>query len=128
MEVGVVDPADRDPQFVIAARDPERTGELYARIFGAAALAKTADGVSLQAGTAAILFQRPDAIRLRLGDVVETSADGSDRMVALALRTRSLDAARRALTAGGIAEVRDEGHRLVVPATQAAGVALTFSE
>ena len=54
--------------------------------------------------------------------------DLSDRMVALALRTRSLDAARRALTAGGIAEVRDEGHRLVVPATQAAGVALTFSE
>lgn len=115
-------------EFVIAAREPERTGALYGRIFGASALARTAGGLALQAGTATVLFLTPEAVRERFGDVVEASAEGSDRMVALSLRTRSREAARRALAAGGIPDVRDDGLHLVVPAAQAAGVALAFSE
>jgi hypothetical protein len=47
-------------------------------------------------------------------------------MVALTLKTRSLQHAAASLASGGVSGVRVEPDRIVVPKDQAAGVALTF--
>lgn len=111
--------------FVIAASDPARSAAVFGRMFGDDALQPIEGGVALDAGDVRVLLLTPDAVARRYGDAAPRQADGTDRMVVLGLRTASLDAARSALQAGGMTAGDHEG-RLVVPATEACGLALTF--
>jgi catechol 2,3-dioxygenase-like lactoylglutathione lyase family enzyme len=113
-------------EFVIAARDPTRTANVYDRMFGPNVLEPVAGGVAFRAGQARVSILDAAAITHRFGAAATLSADGSDRMVALALSTRSLDSVRRCLDRGGISYAPVPGGGIVVAAPSAAGVALTF--
>ncbi len=114
-------------QVIVKARDPQASIALLEKTFGPADVAAIDGGQRLSAGFASIDFLTPQAVRARLGDATETSPNGHDRKVALVLQTRSLDQARQALQAGGIA-FREQAGELVVPASEAFGVALVFTE
>jgi hypothetical protein len=110
-------------EFTIATADPARAAGLFVRLFGAGALQPVDGGLVLATPKAQILLLTPDAVAARYGDAAAVQADGSDRMVALGLRTASLDKTRAAL--GGLA-VADAGGRIIVPARAACGLALIF--
>jgi hypothetical protein len=120
---GVIDVVE----FVIAASDPQKTAELYRSIFGTQFFAEEPGGVVMQAGKANVLFLTPQEVERRLAGAAPASADGSDRMVALALKTGSLSAVERLLADNGVAFSREKD-RIVVPHSEAAGVALSFVE
>jgi hypothetical protein len=113
-------------EFTIATADPARSAAVFGRMFGAAALHPVAGGLSLPTSKAKILFLTPDTVAQHYGGAAPAQADGSDRMVALGLRTASLDAASAALRHGGIADVTEIPGGLVVPASSACGLALAF--
>ena len=79
-------------EFVIAASDPQKTAALYRSIFGDKALSNHSGGVAMQAGNATVSWLTPEAIGRHVAGIAPVSADGSDRMVALVLKTRSLTA------------------------------------
>ncbi|KAA5608398.1 VOC family protein [Rhodovastum atsumiense] len=112
--------------FVIATDLPARDAAPFAQLFGADALAPVAGGLALAAGNAALLLLTPAEIARRYGDAVPSLPTGETRMVALELRVGSLAVARAALAEGGIADVREQPDRVVVPAAVAAGVTLAF--
>lgn len=110
---------------VIAAADPSVLGALFARMFGADAVRRTADGCALALGLAAFDVVTPAALRREFGDAAP-QGDGRDSfMAALTLRTRALDAAAAALSHGAVAFRRD-ADRILVPAAEAFGAALEF--
>jgi hypothetical protein len=113
-------------EFVIVAREPEKTVSTFTRMFEGTTTEQVAGGVSFAAGAARVTILTPDAATARFGDALpELPADGSDRMVALVFRTRSAEEADAALTKGGVEHRPFEGGHLV-PATGAANVALGF--
>jgi len=112
-------------EFAIAAADPARSAAVFGRIFGAAALQPVEGGLALPTAKARILFLTPQAVAQHYGAAAPVQADGSDRMVALGLRTASLDAASAALRRGGIVPAEKPGC-LIVPASSACGLALAF--
>ncbi len=112
---------------VVCATDPATLGTLFARMFSAGSVRRTADGYSLFAGLARIDVVTPGALDAELG-VAAPGADGRDQfMAALTLRTVSLDRAARALQDGGIAAARDS-QSITVAASAAGGVTLVFQE
>jgi hypothetical protein len=107
---------------VIAADDPVAVGTLYRGLFGADCLRPVAGGLSLAMGLARLDILTHAALAAAFG---AAAPEGRGTfMAALGVRTRSLDRAREVL--GELA--RDEGHRLVVAATDAFGLALEFAE
>jgi catechol 2,3-dioxygenase-like lactoylglutathione lyase family enzyme len=115
-------------EFIIAAADPQKTTELYRSIFGAQAVTAMPGGAALRAGHATVLFLTPQEVENRFGeDAAPVSADGTDRMVALTVKTRSLAKVDALLVTSGVAFEREE-ERIVVPHTDAEGVALAFVE
>ncbi len=111
---------------VIAAADPSGPGELFGRMFGADALRPIAGGVALTVGVSRFDIVTPDALRAEFGELAPDSAGRESFMAALVFRTRSLDAAWRAMQDGGIAGVRRENGSVTVPATSACGATLAF--
>jgi hypothetical protein len=109
---------------VIAADDPQALGGLFATMFGAASVRPIEGGCSLAAGLARFDVLTPDAVAAQFGDAVIDSGGRSEYMVALTLRTLSLDIAASALA--GVAGVRPEAGRVLVPAVSAFGGALEF--
>ena len=109
---------------VIAARDPAALGDLFARAFGAASVRPMDGGRTLAAGLARIDVLTPDAVAARFGEAAPDGGLRSEYMAALTLRTLSLEQAAAALA--GIAGVRTEADRVVVPAGAAFGAALEF--
>ena len=114
-------------QAVVEARDPDASIQRLEKIFGAGEVSAIDGGRRLSADNASIDFLTPAAVRAYLGNATETSPNGHDRKVALFLQTRSLDQARQALQAGSIA-FREQNDEIVVPASEAFGVALVFVE
>jgi len=114
-------------QTVVEAHDPGASIKLLEKTFGSTEVVAIDGGWRLSAGDASIDFLTPTAIRARFGDTTETSPNGHDRKVALSLRTRSLTKARQALQAGDIA-FREQNGEIIVPASEAFGVALVFAE
>ena len=112
-------------EFAIAASDPQKTADLYRSIFGAQAVTDVEGGAAMRAGKATVYFLNPDEIERRYAGAAPTSVDGTDRMVALTLKTRALDAVEALFSANEIGFTR-EPDRIVVPHTQAEGVALAF--
>jgi Glyoxalase-like domain len=109
---------------VIAARDPGPLGALFALMFGAAAVRPIEGGCTLATGLARFDIVTPDAVAAQFGDTAPDGDGRAEYMAALTLRTLSLDVAARALA--GIAGIRREAGRLIVPASQAFGTVLEF--
>jgi len=113
---------------VIAAREPEALGALFARMFGEDAVRRIGSGYSLALGLSRFDVITPDALFREFADAAP-AADGREQyMAALTVRTRSLELAAAALGAGRINGVRREADRIVVPATETLGVTLELRE
>ena len=111
---------------VIAARDPARSINLLADVFGPERIVHIDGGQRLQAEGANIDYLLPDAARSAFGDELPTGANYADRKVALVLNTASRTAAHQALERGGIRfRTRPDGVLLTLPG-EAAGVILAF--
>jgi hypothetical protein len=111
---------------VIAARDPSVLGDLFARMFGADAVRPIADGRTLAVGLSRFDVITPEALARDYGDAAPDGGGRADFMAALTFRTRSLDAAARALSAGQVDSRRRDG-RIVVPAAGAFGAMVEFA-
>jgi hypothetical protein len=109
---------------VIAAQHPKPLGALFAQMFGAAAVHDVEGGCTLAAGLARFDMLTPAAVAAQLGDAAPDGGGRSEYMVALTLRTLSLDTAAAALA--GVAGVQREASRVLVPAAAAFGTALEF--
>ncbi len=106
---------------VIAARDPGVLGGLFARMFGADAVQRSAAGCTLLLGLSRFDVVTPEALAAEFG-AGAASAEGRDTfMAALTLKTRSLERAAAAVQVPGVVR---EGGRIVVPASEAFGVTL----
>lgn len=111
--------------FIIAARDPARTAKIYDRMFGPGVLTSTRGGVAFRAGAATVSILGAAELARSFGEAAQPTLDGSDRMVALVLATKSVAETRTHLDRAGIPHAPyDTG--IVVGAEYAAGVALAF--
>jgi hypothetical protein len=113
-------------EFVIASQDPARTASLYERMFGAPLLQQIAGGFSFSAGPATVYVLEPAAVAERFAGAALTSADGTDRMVALVFKVGSLDTPRGVLDAAGI-PFKPYANGIIVSHADAANVALGFT-
>lgn len=114
--------------YVIASPDPAVTAALYDRMFGPGVLDTAGtSGLSFQAGVARVHFVTPTQAEQQFGPV-ETTDDGSERGVALILRTCSLAQTQATLRENDVPwTMRDDGS-LLVSAADAFHVALLFVE
>jgi Glyoxalase-like domain len=112
---------------VIVAEDPETLGTLFRRMFGPAAVGATDDGCALSLGLSRFDVVTPPALWEMFGDAAPDSRGRRDYMAALTIRTTSLDAAERALEAGGVRGIDRIGTSVLVPASEAFGVTIEFS-
>jgi Glyoxalase-like domain len=112
---------------VIAAEDPRVLGGLLGSIFGAHTVRPTDDGCALILGLARFDVVTPMALWEMFGGAGPESRGRSNYMAALTFRTLSLDAAERALEAGGIRGWDRIGTSVLVPASEAFGVTVEFS-
>lgn len=112
---------------VIASQDPEAASAVLARVFNTTELEPIEGGLRLRAGQASVEFLTLDRARAIFGTEIELGPEGADRKVGLELRTRSLQDAARALEANGVPFER-QPESILVPASQAAGVALLLVE
>jgi hypothetical protein len=111
---------------VIAARDPAILGSLFGRMFGPEQVRDSADGCSLIIGLSRFDVITSAALSRQFGDAAPDGGGRDAFMAALTFRTLSLDHAAAALQEGGIAGVRREQGRVLVPAAAAFGAALEF--
>lgn len=111
---------------VIMARDPGVWRSLFERMFGAGAVRAIPGGCALAVGLSVFEVVTLDVLAARFGDARPDAGGRSDMMAALSFRTRSLDQAASALAAGGIAGVRREAGRIIVPAAAAFGATVVF--
>ncbi len=115
-------------EFVIASQEPFRTASLYEQMFGPGLLGLTSGGVAFQAGAARILILDSSAVADRYAGAAMVSDDGSDRMVALAVKVASLDTPRRLFETEAVSHRPLPSGGIVVPHEHGAGVALAFVE
>jgi hypothetical protein len=111
---------------VIAAKDPSDLGALFGKMFGAGSVRPIEGGCALTVGVSRFDVVTPDALRAEFGDAAPDGGGRDSFMAALVFRTRSVDAAWRAMEQGEIAGARRENDRVVVPATSAFGATLVF--
>jgi hypothetical protein len=115
-------------EFYIAAIEPAKTAALYQSIFGSESVTDVPEGHELRAGRASVFFLTPAEIDRRLVGTAPMSQDGSDRMVGLTLKTRSLELVKQCVGSGGIMGAQEQPERIIIPNEQAGGVALAFVE
>jgi hypothetical protein len=111
---------------VIAASEPAELGGLFGRMFGADAVRPIAGGLALTVGVSRFDIVTPEALRLEFGDAAPDGGGRDSFMAALEFRTRSVDAAWRAMRDGAISGVHRDNGRVIVPATSAFGATLAF--
>jgi len=110
--------------FVIAAEQADTLAALFARMFGAGAVMRGADGYCVAAGLAALEVITPEALRRRYGAAAPDGGGRGTWMAALDLRTASL--VQTAAVVREIADVCITNACVTVPAAAAMGVALAF--
>ncbi|MEJ0018646.1 MAG: VOC family protein [Acetobacteraceae bacterium] len=113
---------------VIAARDPANLAGLFARMFGADAVRRAGSGFVLAVGLSHFHVMAVDEVIAEFGSAAPADDGREEAMVALTIRTRSLERAAAALAAGGIVDCRHLPGRILVPATATFGVTLEFRE
>lgn len=111
---------------VIASRDPQVSGGVFARMFGADAVRAVPGGCSLVVGMSRFDILTHEALAAEFGEAAPRGDGRAEFMAALTFRTRSLDAVVAALEAGSVAGFWREEGRVVVPASQAFGCGLEF--
>jgi hypothetical protein len=111
---------------VIAANDPSELGALFGRMFGADALRPIEGGLTLTVGVSRFDMITPAALTAEFGDAAPDGGGRDSYMAALEFRTRSTDAAWRAMERGTIAGARRDQRRVTVPAASAFGATLAF--
>ena len=109
---------------VIEAKDPSRLGDLFGRIFGADAVRPIERGIRLAVGLTDFDVVTPPEIVRRYGPAAPPMHERDEAMVALVLRTTSLDAAAD-IDAPGLTR---SAHQVIVPAAAAFGTTLVFQE
>ena len=116
-------------QVTIAARDARASALIFREMFGPDSVREGQGGAwELSAGAVHIEFVTREEVTRRLGDAAPDPAGRENYMAAVSIRTHSLSQAAQALQEGGIAGLRMEPHRIVVPAIHAMNVALEFTE
>jgi hypothetical protein len=83
-------------------------------------------GWVLTVGVSRFDIVTPEALHAEFGDACPDGGGRDSFMAALVFRTRSLDAAWRAMRDGGISGAHQHGGRVVVPAREAFGATLAF--
>ena len=111
---------------VIVSHDPSTLATLFARMFGEDAIRRGESGCSLAVGLSRFDIMTRDALVANFGAAAPADDGRDEYMAALTLRTRSLERASAALSAGNIHGVRREADRIVVPASEAFGATLEF--
>ncbi|MFC3123826.1 VOC family protein [Pseudoroseomonas globiformis] len=114
-------------EFILCGAAPERLAEPYRDLFGSAALQAVDGGLSMATDTARLLLLTPRAVTERFGNAVALPPEGSDGMVALGLRSQAMAGLADRIRAAGITGVTEGGGHVIVPAPEAAGVALAFA-
>ncbi|WP_159998983.1 VOC family protein [Roseomonas sp. 18066] len=113
-------------EFGIVSVDPEKAISPYRKLFGDAAIVAVPGGVAIQTPQARVLVLQADAARAIWGAALPPlPTDGADLMVALTFKA-DLAAARAALTAGGV-PFTEAGGRLLVAASETAGLAIALA-
>ena len=110
---------------VVATGEPRRTASLFSTLFGPDSVAEADGKCVIGAGSARVELAPPAAIAAEFGDAADP-AGRPEYIAAVALKVGSV-----ALTAErlrGIAGVRDEKARVVVPARAACNATLAFTE
>jgi hypothetical protein len=109
---------------VMASADPSRSAERFARLAGPDTVSAIEGGVAIAMGGALLEVLPSDAIGRRFGAPAAAGEDG--RLAVIGIRTRSLEAAERALHAGGVEPLSLDGGRIVVGPSDAFGVTIEF--
>ena len=110
---------------IVATDDPRRSASLFRALFGPEAVAEREGGCVVCAGTAQVELRMPRAIGAEFGDAAADPAGRVDYLAALELKVSSLAATAEHLR--GVAGVRIEPRRVVVPAGAAFNTTLVFS-
>jgi hypothetical protein len=111
---------------VVATGEPRRTASLFAALFGAESVAEADGKCVIGAGSARVELATPSAVAAEFGDAAADPAGRPEYIAAVELKVSS--PARTAERLGGIAGVRDEKGRAVVPAPAAFNATLAFTE
>lgn len=110
---------------VIASDDPDEQAELFRSMFGREAVQASKERRILRARDFAVEIATPHALADEFDGTLPQQR-ARHAMVALSLRTRSLDATQSALARGGIEWKRPNASRLLVPASESMNVTLEF--
>jgi catechol 2,3-dioxygenase-like lactoylglutathione lyase family enzyme len=112
-------------RIVVATPDPQATAGLFRDLFGPTALKNSSDKCVVAAGTAQVELATPAVVAAEFGDAAPEAAGRSEYLAAVEMKVGSLaDTAERLR---GVAGLRIEGHRVVVPAPAAFNTTLVFS-
>ena len=112
---------------VIEARDPQTSICLLQKAFAIAAPLAVKGGLRLQAGHAFVDYLSPEAAEAEFPGALAPRPNQGDRKIALTLRTDDLEQTRCVLHQGGIAFTDTQQNTVLVPASEAFGVALVFT-
>ncbi len=113
---------------VIVEPDPAAAAKLYTDMFGPEAVREIKGGKTVVVGNSRFDIVTEAELKAQFGDAVPDAEGRKAYMAGLTFRTTSVDKAARALQAGNISGVTQDGGRLVVPAKQAFNAVLEFVE
>jgi hypothetical protein len=111
---------------VVATADPQRAAGLFRDLFGGKAVAERKGRHVMTAGTAEVELVPPNMLVAEFAEAAADPAGRAEYMAVLGIRVRSLRETAQRLR--GIAGVRTESQRLVVPAAAAFNTTIVFSE
>jgi hypothetical protein len=109
---------------VVASTEPTRSADIFQRLGGPDSARPVEDGVAVAMGGTLIEVLTADAIRRRFGAAAPASEN--ERMVAVRIRTQSLEAAEQAMRTNGVKPVNREAERIVVDSADAFGTVIEF--
>ena len=116
-------------RIALSARDPNAVANVFDRMFGAGAVARTTGQEGphvLRAGKVAVEVWPQDELSRTLGPAMPDPAGRADHLVLLGIRVHSLRETRELLRANGIHIAAVGVNRILVPSTEAMNVAMEF--
>jgi catechol 2,3-dioxygenase-like lactoylglutathione lyase family enzyme len=111
---------------VVATPDPQRTAALFRGLFGPEAVADRDGKQVIVAAVAQVELAAPAAVMAEFGEAAAQPAGRTEYLAALALKVASLTSAVQQLR--GVAGVRADAQRVVVPAAAAFNTTIVFAE
>jgi catechol 2,3-dioxygenase-like lactoylglutathione lyase family enzyme len=111
---------------VVATPDPPRTAALFRGLFGPEAVADRDGKQVIVAAVAQVELAAPAAVMAEFGEAAAQPAGRTEYLAALALKVASLTSAVQQLR--GVAGVRADAQRVVVPAAAAFNTTIVFTE